>query len=239
MYNNLINSNFDLIINSDSSNDISKKFFFKKLFKDYKSNAFTTVIKHQKIKNNIASQIFTDYGPLAFLPLSKTETSIVFSILKDKYNFNEKIVKKLILKYNKKFKIKSFSSFGEFNLKYLILRKYYYKNILSFGDSIHKIHPLSGQGFNMVLRDINIFSDLIQERLDLGLSLDSSVLKKFESITKHKNYVFSSGIDFIHEFFKFENKYGNEYSTNFLSLVGKNNFFKKYTSKIANQGLNF
>ena len=239
LYNNLINSSFDLIINSDSSNDISKKLFFRKIFKDYKSNAFTTVIKHQKIRNNIASQIFTDYGPLAFLPLSNTETSIVFSILKDKYNFNEKIVKKLILKYNKKFKIKSFSSFGEFNLKYLILRKYYYKNILSFGDSIHKIHPLSGQGFNMVLRDINIFSDLIQEKLDLGLTLNSSVLKKFESMTKHKNYLFSSGIDFIHEFFKFENKYGNEYSTNFLSLIGKNNLFKKYTSKIANQGLTF
>ena len=58
-------------------------------------------------------------------------------------------------------------------------------------------------------------------------------------MTKHKNYIFSSGVDFIHEFFKFENKYGNEYSTNFLSLIGKNNFFKKYTSKIANQGLTF
>ena len=31
------------------------------------------------------------------------------------------------------------------------------KNILAFGDMLHQIHPLSGQGFNMALRDIKVF----------------------------------------------------------------------------------
>lgn len=239
LYKNLINNNYDLIINSDSRSSISKDFFNKKIIKDYKSTAFTTLIKHQELKNNIATQIFTNYGPLAFLPISNNETSIVFSVLNNDNAFDEKKIKELILKYNSKFKIKSFVNFEKFNLKYLILRKYFYNNILSFGDDLHKIHPLAGQGFNMTLRDIKIFSDLIQERLDLGLPLDSSILKQFETKTKSKNYVFSAGIDFIYEFFKLENKYGNKYSNKILSAVGKNNTFNKYVSKIADNGLFF
>ena len=173
------------------------------------------------------------------MPISNNETSIVFSVLNNDNAFDEKKIKELILKYNSKFKIKSFVNFEKFNLKYLILRKYFYNNILSFGDHLHKIHPLAGQGFNMTLRDIKIFSGLIQERLDLGLPLDSFILKQFEEKTKSKNYIFSTGIDFIYEFFKLENKYGNKYSNQILSAVGKNNTFSKYVSKIADNGLFF
>ena len=36
----------------------------------------------------------------------------------------------------------------------------------------------------------------------LGLQLDSIVLDEFEKKTKHINFIFSNGIDFIYEFFK-------------------------------------
>ena len=37
-------------------------------------------------------------------------------------------------------------------------------------------------------------------------------------------------------FFKFDNKYGNNYSKEILQYLGKNNLFNKYTSKFADQG---
>jgi len=231
------NSEFDLIINSDMQNKISKEIFFKRINKDYKSVAFTAIIKHQKCINYKAVQIFTRFGPLAFLPCSNTETSIVFSALNEKKSKSEKDIKELINKYNKYYKINSFSIFEKFNLKFSIPRKYYYKNILCFGDNLHKIHPLAGQGFNMTLRDIKILSDLIDKKIDLGLPLDSSIFKEFELKTKHLNYIFSSGINFIHEFFKFDNKCGNNYSKKILKYLGKNELFNKYTSKFADQGL--
>ena len=46
----------------------------------------TTVIKHEKILNNVATQIFTRRGPLAFLPISKNETSVVYSIHNENSN---------------------------------------------------------------------------------------------------------------------------------------------------------
>ena len=45
------------------------------------------------------------------------------------------------------------------------LRSYYYKNILAFGDLLHKLHPLAGQGFNMTIRDIKEILKIIKFKL--------------------------------------------------------------------------
>ena len=59
------------------------------------------------------------------------------------------------------------------------LRSYYYKNILAFGDLLHKLHPHAGQGFNMTLRDIREILDLIDVKIKNGLELDSSICNRF------------------------------------------------------------
>ena len=71
---------YDLVFNTDYNHPITKKYFNKKIEKKYNSVAYTTIIKHEKISNNVATQIFTKNGPLAFLPISKYETSLVYSI---------------------------------------------------------------------------------------------------------------------------------------------------------------
>ena len=65
---------------------------------------------------------------------------------------------KLIHYYNSKYKIKKINKIFFFELSSINLRNYYYKNILAFGDLLHKIHPLAGQGFNMTIRDIRFFN---------------------------------------------------------------------------------
>ena len=49
-----------------------------------------------------------------------------------------------------------------------MLRNYIHKNILAFGELIHRIHPLAGQGFNMTIRDIKSLSNIIDQKLYLG-----------------------------------------------------------------------
>ena len=128
------------------------------------------LLKHEKISNNIAIQIFTKNGPLAFLPISNNETSIVYSINK-KFEKKKKILNNLINNYNFKYKIKKINKIDSFDLKSFNLRSYYHKNILAFGDLLHRIHPLAGQGFNMTIRDIKILNDIIKKKIDLGLPL--------------------------------------------------------------------
>ncbi len=228
--------NYDLIINTDYSNLITNKFFYKKIVKRYNSTAFTTVIKHEKILNNIATQIFTKKGPIAFLPISNKETSIVYSIEDSKKNLNVD-VESLIKKYNFKLKIKKIEKIKKFKLSYFHLRSYYYKNFLAFGDLLHKIHPLAGQGYNMTVRDVKILIKIINNRIDLGLPLDSSVNNEFEKKTKHKNFLFSNGIDLIYEYFNFEKNLNNNILSKTANLIAKNSYINKMFTKIADQGI--
>ena len=80
-----------------------------------------------------------------------------------------------------KYKIKKIEKLNNFELRFLNLRSYYHNNILAFGDLLHKIHPLAGQGFNMTIRDIKTLLKIIKKRIEVGLPLDKSVNIEFEN----------------------------------------------------------
>ena len=226
--------NYELIINCQKNTPLSKKFFFNKLKKNYKSLAYTTIIKHKKlIKNDVAIQVFTERGPLAFLPLSSKETSIVFSA-RGTDNVN---LKYWIEKYGKKYALTKVDKIEKFKITSNNLRIYYHKNILAFGDLLHQIHPLAGQGFNMTLRDIKVLTELIRLRISNGLDLNSSVCSDFQKEIKHKNYLFSSGVDFIYEFFNFERRFKNQLLSNSIKFLGKNKIFNRTVKKLADIGM--
>ena len=232
----LIKIGYDLIINCDPNHSITKKFFSKKFQKRYDSFAFTTIIDHKKLaSNNTAIQIFTKKGPMAFLPVSNNKTSIVYSMRtkNDEHNLD---IKKLINKFNSNFEIKKINKISKFELESFNLRKYYKLNILAFGDLLHKLHPLAGQGFNMSVRDIKKLLDLIDKKIKLGLALDQSVCIEFQKKTKSENFVFSEGIDFIYEYFNSENKIKNDFIDTSIKYIGKNKYINNYFKKIADKG---
>ncbi len=235
-YLNLLNK-YDLIVNTDYFSSITKKYFNKKILKDYYSYAYISEITHKKITNRTATQIFTKYGPLAFLPISNTQTSLVFSIKKK--NITTQDFVKLVNQHNFKYEIKEIKKFDFFKLESHSLRNYYQGNILAFGDLLHKIHPLAGQGFNMTLRDIKILLDIIKNKIDLGLPIDISVNKEFEKKSKAMNIIFSNGIDFLHEFFNLESKTNSNLLSKSVKFLGKNPSINKMFTKIADQGTIF
>ena len=235
---NLLKKNYEIIIITDTNNSLFKKYFGRHFKKNYNSTAFTTIINHSKIQNNIAEQYFTKFGPLAFLPISNNQTSVVFSIF-DKDLIKDKVkIKNLIEKYNRHYKIKNIRPLQEFPINLFLSRNYFYKNILSFGDALHKVHPLAGQGFNMTVRDTKILSNLIDKNLALGLDLNT-ILEKFEIERKDPNFIFAMGIDFLHEFFKATNKYNLKNVNYLFKFLNKNNYFKNKIEKFADKGFIF
>ena len=226
---------YDLIINTDYKSFLTNKYFSKKITKKYNSSAFTTVIDHERINNDVAIQIFTQNGPLAFLPISKVKTSIVYSY--DNLNKKNPNISELIYKYNFKYKIKKIQKIQNFKLKSFTLRSYYNNNILAFGDLLHTIHPLAGQGFNMTIRDIKTFINIIISKKDLGLPLNSSVNREFEKKLRHKNYFFSNGVDLIHEFFNLERKTESSLISKTVQILSGNPNLNKFFIKIADSGL--
>tara|TARA_B110001450_G_C17170345_1_gene299080 strand:- start:33 stop:509 length:477 start_codon:yes stop_codon:yes gene_type:complete len=152
-------------------------------------------------------------------------------------NYKDSEILNLINKHNPKFKIKKFLKLNSFKLKSSNLRNYYHKNILAFGDLLHRIHPLAGQGFNMTIRDIKDLSEIIQYKIDLGLGLDSLILKQFQKKTKNRNFIFSSGIDFVYEFFNFDKKNKGKNLNKILKYLGSNKSFINSIIKFADKGL--
>ena len=233
-YNDSLKNNYDLIFNCDHNHPISKKFFYNKIKKNYNSFAYVSTFKHEKLADNYtATQIFTKKGPLAFLPISPLETSVVYSVVgKKDINFDQ-----LIRKHNAKYKISKINKFIKFELISSSLRSYYHENIIAFGDLLHKVHPLAGQGFNMTIRDIKKIIELIKFRQKLGLNLDSSICIDFERDSKNKNYLFLNGIDFIHEFFNLENKFNTNSFSKSLKFLGKNKIINNFFTEFADNGI--
>ncbi len=230
----LIKEKYRLIINCDTKNEFTKNFFYKKIIKDYSSRAYTAIINHKKIiKNKTAFQTFTKKGPIAFLPISNNQTSVVYS-MKGLNNIN---LKNLIKKYNFKYEITHIKNLHSFKLESSELRKYYHENILAFGDLLHRIHPLAGQGFNMTIRDISVLIKMINKRINLGLDLDTSICIDFEKYSKNKNFLFAQGVDFIYEFFNLENKIKNNIFSKSVKLLGNNKTVNNLFTKFADRGL--
>ena len=119
------------------------------------------------------------------------------------------------------------------------LRSYYHNNILAFGDLLHRIHPLAGQGFNMTIRDIKILINIIENKRNLGLPFDESINSEFEKKLKHNNFIFQNGIDLIHEFFNLERKTKNIILSKSIQTLGKNYSINKMFTKIADKGIIF
>ena len=152
---------------------------------------------------------------------------------------DKKVINNLIKSYNFRYNIKKINKIDSFDLKGLSLRTYFHKNILAFGDLLHRIHPLAGQGFNMTIRDIKILHDIIQNKIDLGLPLDPALNNEFQKNQKHKNYIFSSGIDLIHEFFNLERKSKNDFLSKSIQYLNRNPSVNKIFTNIADKGILF
>ena len=148
-------------------------------------------------------------------------------------------IKELIKDKNFKYKIRDLEKIDSFELKSYNLRSYYYKNILAFGDLLHKVHPLAGQGFNMTIRDIKVLSQIIKKKLELGLALDSTVSLDFQKKIKHKNFIFSNGIDLIHEFFNIERKTRTDFLSKSVKFIGNQSSINRMFTKIADKGVLF
>ena len=247
-FKNKDNSKYNLIIICTGSNSNLPKIIFDNQFfgYSYKEVSITAVLRHSSHKNNIARQIFLDNEILALLPISNTKTSIVWTVKKNimnKYkNKKNFLLQNKIKSYTKHFykKVKFISNI-EFKDLNLLIRKIYYRDrVLLFGDALHEVHPLAGQGFNMVLRDLAILEKTLKDKIGLGLDIGSSdILSEFSNETKSRNFVYAMGIDFLKNSFSFQNRSFKKFRNKVITSLNKSNFVKDVFFNLADKGLKF
>ena len=161
----------------------------------------------------------------------------------NKYKNKKKLfLKNKIKSYTKNFykKVKFISNI-EFKDLNLLIRKIYYRDrVLLFGDALHEVHPLAGQGFNMVLRDLAILEKTLKDKIGLGLDIGSSdILSEFSNETKSRNFVYAMGIDFLKNSFSFQNRSFKKFRNKVITSLNKSNFVKDVFFNLADKGLKF
>ena len=219
------------------SSKIYQNIVYKRsLNKDYKEIAITGYVKHN-LKNLNTAQYFLKEGPLAILPFSKNNFSFVWSVDKEfaKKDINS-VVKSKICKILKTNRIQ-ISNQQSYPLTLNLKRTYYKNDILILGEGLHTVHPVAGQGFNLILRDINKLQEIFKYYTGLGMSLKSTAaLEDFTNKRKAENIITGIGIDITHNFFK-QNKLLDPFKETILKNISKNNTLKKISKYISNQGL--
>jgi len=231
-----------------TSYDFASLFVRKNLnlfFKDYQETAYTFCIQHEVKKNNIAHQFFLRDGPIAFLPSSINETFIVWSSKKkgvpQNIINNEKKIQNFFKDNFSKifFNIEKISKIHQNELNFYINSNKAFKdlNFLAFGPLINKVHPLTGQGFNIFCNDILNLKLLLDEHLQLGLNLNSSsLIKSFYEKSEPNNFIFPILIDGLRNFF--DNKgILNHSRKQLLRIINKSTKLKNFFMNTANTGL--
>ena len=245
-FKDLIKKNYNLIIFASANNlSLLSKFKLRKVVdKSYNEDAYVFNLFHEKISNNSARQFFLKDGPLAFLPVSSAETSVIWSIknnsINKKYVSNKKYLSKF---FNNHFKelfkeIISISEINKFNLNYSFNELRDSKRTLLFGEIANKIHPIAGQGWNMTLRNIFSLIKVIKYSINLGLEIGNDIfIKKYLNETNLNNLAFATLIDGIRKIFDIKIDSYAATRKNILSNLDKNFFIKKNFINIANKGL--
>ena len=88
---------------------------------------------------------------------------------------------------------------------------------------------------NLIFRDPA--NGLIKE-IPISAVTYTSLSRTFSKI-KHKNFIFSNGVDLVHEFFNFERKIRSDFLSKSVQKIGRYPLVNKMFTKIADRGILF
>ncbi|QIV94402.1 FAD-dependent monooxygenase [Allofrancisella frigidaquae] len=157
-----------LIIACDGANSsIRKMLDVAAKTTDYKQDAVVFDIQTELEHKNTAFERFMSDGVLAVLPKTDNTMGCVWTVdrsqSKSKLNLDAKEFEKLIQdRFGYRLgQLKLVSKPAIFPLYLVQSEEVYKQNILFFGNALHFLHPVSGQGLNLSIRDIGFLYDLL------------------------------------------------------------------------------
>jgi 2-octaprenyl-6-methoxyphenol hydroxylase len=205
--------------------------------------AFSINVKGEFKKQNHAFQIFTSSGPLAFLPYSHNQASLVWSLKNGskELNFEKRELESKVNDYFEKeigeLKIENIETH---KLNFLYAKKLYHKNTVIMGNIAHNIHPIAGQGLNLSIKDISLFVEIMSKYISLGYEADNKMaFREFNQLRKIDNAAYSFGTLALDKFLKSKNTYLGMFANMGIKILNKNNFLKSKIVKNATGVENF
>ncbi len=221
----------DLFIVSSTKNNIADHINIDFIKKDLKKSAISININGDIKNANCAFQKFTSDGPLALLPYSKNEASIVWSLKKDSkllHKDNEELLQIITKHLSEQVSSIKMISNEKHKLQFVYAKNLVYKNTVLLGNIAHNIHPIAGQGLNLSIKDIAVFVNQIKKYKSLGYKLnDQMVLEEFEMKRKVDNTAYSFGTFLLDDIFSTNNNFVNYTARTGLGFIEKIKILKQ------------
>ncbi|EAR59540.1 UbiH/UbiF/VisC/COQ6 family ubiquinone biosynthesis hydroxylase [Neptuniibacter caesariensis] len=175
---------------------------------DYEQFALVASVTTNYPQQDITWQQFTPTGPLAFLPLSGENASLVW------YNTPDN-VKRLMQLDDDQFMQELTATFpdtlgsldkllmrGYFPLRRQHAQEYVLEGLALAGDSAHMINPLAGQGVNIGLLDAASLAEVILKAARTGEDItELELLKEYEQQRRQHNLLMMQTMDAFYRIF--------------------------------------
>jgi 2-octaprenylphenol hydroxylase len=175
---------------------------------DYAQTALVTYVKTEKSHQQTAWQRFLPGGPLAFLPLLKGYSSIVWSTQPQHAEElrglpEQAFAEALEDAYDSRLgAIIETGPRACFPLRFLIAESYIDEHVALVGDAAHTIHPLAGQGVNLGLSDAASLAEVVIDALNQRQPINShKVLRRYERWRRSENLSMLAMVDQIQRLF--------------------------------------
>ncbi len=157
---------------------------------DYQQVALIANVATEKSHQNKAFERFTEFGPIAMLPLCELNGESRCSLV---WTMSPEQSEGILALNDDEFKLQLELAFGSwlgainhvgkrdvYPLVLLQAQQQTYHRMALVGNASHTIHPIAGQGFNLGLRDVELMTDLLDKYLQTNNDIGSfSLLNEY------------------------------------------------------------
>lgn len=165
-----------LIVAADGANSTIRRLLNLSVTEQvYQQTAITANISTERPHNNRAFERFTEFGPIALLPMPDNRCSLIWTVKTgDEVALlkldNAGFIAHLQTEFGYRLgKFTQVGKRGHYPLKLTQTDQPIQDRIVFVGNAAHNLHPIAGQGFNLGLRDVIALADvLFNETQDCG-----------------------------------------------------------------------
>ncbi|MEO5574315.1 MAG: 2-octaprenyl-6-methoxyphenyl hydroxylase [Gammaproteobacteria bacterium] len=153
---------------------------------DYGQSAVIANITPEYPHNNVAYERFTKNGPLALLPMSENRCAVVWThndeqldtvMSLDDAEFLETLQRQFGWRLGKLLQVGKRHAYP---LALMRTQELVRPRLALIGNAAHTLHPIAGQGFNLGLRDVAVFAQVLVDAVSAGQDIGGlGVLKDY------------------------------------------------------------
>jgi 2-octaprenylphenol hydroxylase len=177
----------------------------------YQQQAVVAAVETENDHCNTAWQRFLPEGPLAFLPMQKPWSSIVWSVSQPRADYlcdlNEEEFLRLLAEdfQHRLGAVKAVGQRAKFPLRMSHAQSYIDPRVALVADAAHTVHPLAGQGLNLGLLDVSALAEQLKLAWFNGRDIGSRrVLRAYERARKGDNWLMQSSFGGLKRLFSNE-----------------------------------